>query len=317
MKTKKLYPIKFVSAQTGVKAHNIRSWEERYGAVKPERSHTNRRLYSEEDVKRLGLLKKAVDNGHNISTVARLSDSELLNVVGRDQNRATDADTRLDSDQYPPIAGPESEYRAIVEQALSHVVRLDSLALESVLNEAAVAMPRQAFLQEVVVPLFKEIGMMWQTGRMKIINEHMASVIVRSILWDMLRTVETSSAAPRIVIATPTGHWHEFGALACALVASESGWQPFYFGPNLPYEEIVYAVRKVDADALTISLCHRLNHHKLILELRKMRRMIKAHIPIFIGGAGADEKVKNDEEIEAIVINDLEKFRRKLDSTES
>ncbi|MDJ0876433.1 MAG: MerR family transcriptional regulator [Desulfobacterales bacterium] len=317
MKMKKLYPIKFVAAQSGVKAHNIRSWEERYGAVKPERSHTNRRLYSEGDIQRLALLKQAVDSGHNISAVARLSTDELMNVVRRDQTRTPGAGDGPNDDQSLPAAVPEGNYHAIVEKALSHVVHLDSLALEKVLNEAAVDMPRQAFLQEVIMPLFREIGLLWRSGRMKIINEHMASVIVRSILWDMLRTVELSAAAPRIVIATPSGHWHEFGALACALVATESGWQPFYFGPNLPSEEIVYAVQKIDAGALTLSLCHRLNQHKLLIELRKIRRMVKGQVPIFIGGSGADKIMQTDENIKAVVIDDLDLFRRQLDSLES
>ena len=313
MKTKKLYPIKYVAAQTGVKAYNIRSWEERYNAVEPERSATNRRFYSEDDIKRLVLLKRAVDQGHSISSVARLSDEELLKVVGRDQARSPEAVDSPDPFRSAPTDDPAHNYREIVKQALSHVVRLDSLALESVLNAAAVTTPRQAFLQEIIVPLFREIGVLWRSGRMKIINEHMASVIVRSILWDMLRTVELSAAAPRIVVATPTGHWHEFGALACALVATESGWQPFYFGPNLPSEEIVYAIQKVGANALTLSLCHRLNQHKLMLELRKIRRMINANIPIFIGGSGADKTMRSDESISAIVIKDLEKFRKELD----
>ena len=316
MKKTNLHPIKYVAAQTGLKPHNIRSWEERYGAVKPERTATNRRLYSDDDIRRLRLLKTGVEIGHTISSLAQLDNSQLQSVIRAKQDgddgvgRLADGPTRLSS-------MPEARYRAVIKDALSHVVALDALALESVLSDAAVTMPRHAFLQNVVVPLFREIGSLWRTGRMKIINEHMASVIVRAILWDMLRTVDLSAAAPRIVLATPTGHWHEFGALACALVASESGWQPFYFGPNLPSEEIVYAVRKVDAKALAISLCHRLNHHKLIVELKKIRRLTQEHLPIFVGGGGADDSICEKVGSNAIVINDLDEFRKKMDNLNS
>jgi hypothetical protein len=78
-------------------------------------------------------------------------------------------------------------------------------------------MSRQAFLQSVILPLFDKIGELWRVGKMKIINEHMASLIVRSILWDMLRSVEIAKEAPRIVVATPVGHWHEFGALGLGI----------------------------------------------------------------------------------------------------
>jgi DNA-binding transcriptional MerR regulator len=313
MKVKNLYPIKYVAGRTGIKPHNIRSWEERYGAVIPQRTRTNRRLYSEEDIKRLCLLQKAVESGHTISAVANLSTAELTDVVRREQRNINGA-ANLDATEPPaPPDRDADHFKETVSQALAHVLRLNPLALETVLSEAAVAMPRQAFLQQVIVPLFEEIGGLWRTGRMKIINEHMASVIVRSILWDMLRTVELSASAPRMVIATPTGHWHEFGALACALIASESGWRSFYFGPNLPSDEIVYAVKKIDAQALTLSLCHRINQHKLILELKKICRLVSG-LPFFVGGQGSEVCLQADNEIKATVVTDLEEFRQQLEN---
>ena len=309
MTTKKSYPIKYVAAQTGIKAHNIRSWEERYGAVKPERSATNRRMYSDDDVQRLRLLKAAVDDGHNISTVANLDANELLSFVGRN----APVPSTITSKVATPPPSTRAQSRTSVELALSYVVQLDATGLESVLSETAVTLPRQAFVQDVIVPLFREIGAMWHAGRLKIINEHMATVMVRSILWDMLRNVELSGSAPRILIATPAGHWHECGALATALVAAESGWQPFYFGPNLPSEEIVYAVKKIQAAALALSLSHRLNHHKLILELKKIRRMVDDSLAIFIGGAGIDAQSLDDEALKGAIVNDLTEFRERID----
>ena len=89
------------------------------------------------------------------------------------------------------------------------------------------------------------------------------------MLWDMLRSIEISETAPRIVVATPVGHWHELGALIAALAASESGWRALYFGPNLPSEEIVYAVKKLGAQALTLCLSHSLNDQKIPIELSR------------------------------------------------
>jgi methanogenic corrinoid protein MtbC1 len=142
----------------------------------------------------------------------------------------------------------------------------------------------------------------------------MASVIVRSLLWDMLRSVIVSENAPKMVVATPVGHWHEFGALASSLAASESGWRVLYFGPNLPSEEMAYAVKKFGAKAITLSLCHRLNDHQLAAELRKLRRLLGSRLPIFIGGAGALAAQKTIEAIGAVVVNDLRLFRDKLES---
>lgn len=56
--------IKVVAQRTGLSAHLIRIWEKRYGAVEPERTETNRRLYSDEQIERLSLLRDITQNGH-------------------------------------------------------------------------------------------------------------------------------------------------------------------------------------------------------------------------------------------------------------
>jgi methanogenic corrinoid protein MtbC1 len=256
----------------------------------------------------------AVELGHNISAVAPLGDEELTKLIGRSSGKQNTAGVFQTVEAVRSSEDWKSDAQVLVSSALNHVKMLDAASLEKVLSNAAVAMPRQAFLQAVIMPLFQEIGELWSAGKLKIINEHMASVVVRSILWDMLRTVETSVNAPRIVIATPVGHWHEFGALASALAASESGWKVFYFGPNLPSEEIAYAVKKVNAQVLTLSLCHRLNDHKLAVEFKKLRRLVGPQITIYMGGAGALAAKKFIKNINATVIDDLKMFREKMGS---
>src|SRR5210317_251269 len=76
-----IYTIRYVSQRTGLTSHVMRVWEKRYEAVVPHRSPKNRRLYSEEDVQRLQLLKSATDAGHSISQVAQLDSKELLDLT--------------------------------------------------------------------------------------------------------------------------------------------------------------------------------------------------------------------------------------------
>jgi methanogenic corrinoid protein MtbC1 len=313
MKTKNIHPIKHVALQTGLKPYLIRTWEERYGAVRPERSPSNRRLYSDADIQRLKLLKTAVACGHSISSAVLLSDNDLVMLVQRSTktNKIFDYRVRVQSNAETKVNSKEAG--RCVQSALSCIRQLDSLSLEKVLSDAAVEMPRQSFLQLVILPLFNKVGELWREGKIKIVNEHMASTVVRSMLWDMLRALEVPVTAPKMVIATPVGHYHEFGALASALAASESGWQVFYFGPNLPAEEIAYAVKKMNARVLTLSLCHRLVDNKLTLELKKIRRLVGMHTPLFIGGPGVTAAGKTIEEIRAMVVNDLGEFRQKLD----
>ncbi|NIO39022.1 MAG: MerR family transcriptional regulator [Burkholderiales bacterium] len=71
------YSIGVVSRLTGIHPETLRMWERRYGVVKPGRSEGKSRRYSDDDVRRLSLVKTLVDAGHQISTIATLSMAQL------------------------------------------------------------------------------------------------------------------------------------------------------------------------------------------------------------------------------------------------
>ncbi len=72
-----LYRIGAVSRLTGIPTDTLRIWERRYELVKPQRTEKGGRLYSQDDVTRLTMIKTLVDRGHAIGTVARLEMQEL------------------------------------------------------------------------------------------------------------------------------------------------------------------------------------------------------------------------------------------------
>ena len=78
------YRIGAVSRMTGLPDHLIRVWEKRYGTVTPTRQAGNQRLYSQEDVLKLILLKKLIRVGHAISSIAGYNLDELKNCAKMD-----------------------------------------------------------------------------------------------------------------------------------------------------------------------------------------------------------------------------------------
>jgi DNA-binding transcriptional MerR regulator len=255
MNDKNFYSIKYVSQRTGLTPHVIRAWEKRYQAVVPQRSPKNRRLYSEDDVQRLQLLRKVTDTGQNISQVAQLESAELLDLAQRGVSGAT---RMLGSNGGPLQPAAANDF---YQMCLSAVLTLDPNALEHSYDQAAIDLTRHALLENVIVPLFKEIGSLWRSGSLKIVNEHMATSVTRTFLLSMLRATDISDTAPGIVIATTVGQWHDVGALIVALTAAENGWHPLYYGPNLPAEEIAAGVKLSGARAVAISITHLINQH--------------------------------------------------------
>ena len=307
MKKDENFTIRYVSKQTGLKPHILRTWEKRYAAVVPRRTETNRRVYNSVDIYRLQLLKKAVESGHAISHIASLRTEELMDF----NLQTTEPASTVENDASRSDAQDCSD---IVAEALGHVIRLDPIALEKVLERAAVNLSRPRLLNCVIQPLFKDIGEQWAAGRLKIINEHMASIVIRSFLLDMLRAVVVAETSPKIVVAAPVGQWHETGALVVALTAAESGWRPLYFGPNLPAEEIAAAVKITVSKAIALSISHRIEIATIVRELRKLRSYCAHRVQIYVGGYGIAEIMPRVDLIGVRCIENVEKFRAELEA---
>jgi len=306
MASKHLYPIRYASRRTNLTPHVIRAWEKRYKAVVPQRSPKNRRLYSEDDVQRLHLLKIITDAGHNISQVARLKSDELEdlarqeNILGprfRDKQPKTAQPVAVD-DYYP--------------QCLTAVRNLDADGLERTYDQAAVDLTRTALVRDLILPLFEEIGNLWRKGSLKIVNEHMATTITRNLLVNMLRAAGTADSVPRILIATSVGQWHDIGALIVALTAADSGWQPVYYGPNLPAEEIAAGARQSGARAVALSITHLLDQPSLVDELRKLRRYLGKELALFVGGRAVGDDLHILDEVDARYITAMDQFSEEL-----
>ncbi|MGD8975328.1 MAG: MerR family transcriptional regulator [Desulfobacterales bacterium] len=313
-----IYTIRYVSQRTGLSSHVIRAWEKRYEAVVPHRSPKNRRLYSEEDVQRLQLLKSATDAGHSISQVAQLDSKELLNLTQR--GTGTNIASRELKDNVPSLRPSTKKTQPIQQSAkndlckkcLAAVLNLDPDGLERSYDQAAIDLTRPVLLKEIIVPLFREIGELWQKGSLKIVNEHMATSVTRTFLLNMLRATETTDPAPAIVIATTVGQWHDVGALTVALTAAENGWHPVYYGPNLPAEEIATVAKQCGARAVAVSVTHLLNQHPLVEELRKLRRYLDRDVALFVGGRAVANCIQILEEINAKYISDVDQFCEEL-----
>jgi len=81
------YRIGSVSDLTGIPPHTLRAWERRYEAAIPVRTDAGFRLYSEDDVGRLSLIKRLSDLGHAIGSIANLGLKELQERLARAEER--------------------------------------------------------------------------------------------------------------------------------------------------------------------------------------------------------------------------------------
>ena len=301
---RKIHPIGYVARQTGLSAHLIRAWEKRYAAVQPDRTTTGRRLYSESDIEHLQLLRQASNRGHRIAQLCGLDAATLLEIAGK-RSLAASPTARRQAEISTP--------KEFLDACLSAVFDLDEQALESALNRAAVTLTRPVLFEEVVLPLAVKIGENWADGKLKIINEHMASSVLVSFLREMLSAFRPLTSMPRMVVATPVNHWHELGALITANVAADTGWAVFYFGPNLPAEEIAAAAVYKAAAAVALSVVYHDADQQTLREIKRLRHYLTEDVAIIIGGHGVRSYQTELKQLNVLHPLNFSEFRDTLD----
>ena len=269
------HAIKVVARRTGLSAHVIRIWEKRYGAVQPERTDTNRRLYSEEQIERLSLLRDITQAGHSIGHVAKLPLAKLKALAAE----ATGAPNQSTHSRTRTTATP-----TFLEECVEAVKTLNSLALEDSLKRAAIALGSQGLLQRVVAPLAQTIGELWRDGTITAAHEHFASAVIRIFLGHAAKPFAGAEAAPVMVVATPSGQLHELGALLVGAAAANLGWHVTYLGASLPAAEIVGAARQNRARVVALSLVYPEDDSRLEGELTRLRELLPAEVVVLVGG---------------------------------
>jgi methanogenic corrinoid protein MtbC1 len=249
--------------------------------VTPTRSDGGQRLYSQQDVERLTRLRRLTDRGHAIGHIASLDLSELARL---DEESA--ADTVADSAAAGRGAtSAEESVRDIAAAGLRAIRRLDSEALQAILERAAVTAGVPAFLDGVVVPMLEGIGRGWQERSVSIAQEHLASAVIRRVLGWLLGVYQVRDEAPRLIVATPPGQVHELGALMVAVSAAAEGWAVTYLGTDLPVADLVGAARETDARAVAISVVYVPDDRDVATAVREARAGLPARVPLLLGGS--------------------------------
>jgi MerR family transcriptional regulator, light-induced transcriptional regulator len=297
------HPIQVVARRTGLSADVIRAWERRYRAVSPERTQIGRRLYSDHDIDRLTLLRRAIHAGRRIGDVARLSHTELAGLV------ASDTAAAAQSPSAPGRAPASAASAQHVETCIRAVLEMRPDALESALASAAVTFSQPIVLEEIIAPLLRYVGEQCRAGSLRSSQEHAASAVTRAFLSQILAGAQAPIGAPVILLGSLTGQNHELGALMAAVAAASEGWKVIYLGPNLPADEIAYAAKQTGARVVGLSIVYPADDVHLPNELRRLRAQMPERTVLIVGGSGSSGYDRTLAEVRAIRPQNLDEFR--------
>lgn len=315
-----VFTIKAAANRSGLTPFVIRAWERRYDVVKPIRTASNQRRYTAAHVARLTKLRQIVDAGYRIGDIVTLSEDELDDLLQHIQPtksaRATvfptPAKTAFSND-YEGSMIPAESY---IQRALRCIDEMDATCLEAYLSRASISMSQVTFLEQVILPLAKEIGNRWHSGIIRISQEHMATWVIRTVLSGLLRSHRPTGNSPQMVVTTPAGQRHEIGALAVALSSAHCGWNVTYLGPDLPAEEIAATALRLQAEAVALSIVYPADDPLLPGELQRLRNLLPSSVSILIGGAAAISYQSKLKSINILRLETLADFRETLMTTQ-
>ncbi|HEX2077641.1 MAG TPA: B12-binding domain-containing protein [Longimicrobium sp.] len=151
---------------------------------------------------------------------------------------------------------------------------------------------------EVLQPVMREIGRLWQENRITVADEHLATAITQAAmarLYDRLFRGE-GAAGPLLIAACADQERHELGLrMICDLLEME-GWDTVFLGASVPVDDLVAMVvaRRPAAVALSAAITPHLA--RVREAVGAIRRAVPGDGPvIMVGGrAFADDPALGD-----------------------
>ncbi|PYT04610.1 MAG: hypothetical protein DMF60_14765 [Acidobacteria bacterium] len=283
-----------VTKLTGLSIDVVRVWERRYGAVRPVRSAGGTRLYSDADVLRLNRLHRAVERGYGIGQAARLSESELDELIAGAQ----------------PSPDRTDPYQCARQRFIAAIQTMDVVAADQELARAATLFAPGELVKKIVSPIFDEVRERKTLKEFGVAHERVATGLLRRMLGSLIRVYAPSGNLDTLVLATPAGDPHEFDLLLAALLAAVHGWRVVYLGADVAAAEIALAVRLTNARVLTLNVAT--EHYRINEELESISRIVSGSTQVWIIGAAASRQRAHIGRATWSLVRDLEELDDKL-----
>lgn len=251
---------------SGVKAHTIRMWEQRYGILRPVRTSTNIRTYCESDLRRLLNVATLCNRGYRISRVAQLSEQELCQAV-----------MQCNEDSH--------DYAQQVNALLAAAVAMDELQLSQQVGGIIEQMGFEEAMLHVLYPFLRRVGIMWQVGTINPAQEHLVTNLIRQKMVAAIDTLPyvPPTAARRWVLFLPQGELHELALLFMSYALRARHHHVLYLGQNLPVKELPKVCATYQPYALCTVLTSVPERDQVQTFLHDLA-MISPHTPLFLYG---------------------------------
>lgn len=224
------YSIKDLEVLSGVKAHTIRIWEKRYNLLVPDRTDTNIRYYSDNDLRRMLNISLLVRTGYKISKVATWNDEKINEKVFEIAKRKT----------------TESEY---IDRLILHMVNFDNRRFYHLTSDVINQLGFEDAVTKVFFEFFVRVGTYWQVGSIFPAQEHYVTNIFRQkLIAEIDKLGIESSRDSTILFFLPENELHEMSLLFYSFLAQKMGYHVIYLGQFVPWSDLEKIQEQVKID---------------------------------------------------------------------
>lgn len=230
------FTIKDLENLSGIKAHTIRIWEQRYNFLRPQRTTTNIRYYSNDELKmvlNIALLNKY---GFKISHIDRMQPQEIREKI-------------------LSLGDAKAIQERIVNDLVQEMIDLDMEKFEKIISNYIVAKGIERTVIQIIFPFLEKIGILWQTGHINPAQEHLVTNIIRQKLIVAIETtVSHIKLEKTFLLFLPEGEHHELGLLFMYYLLKSRGAKTIYLGANVPLKDVGHVVTLKKPDIAFVHL---------------------------------------------------------------
>jgi DNA-binding transcriptional MerR regulator len=251
------YSIKDLEQLSGIRAHTIRAWEQRYGLLQPHRTDTNIRYYVEEHLKKILNIAVLVKSGMRISKVSEMSTEEIRAAV-------------IDAGRY------QGNYESQINAFKIAMLEFDEYLFDSVFNKCLIQFGTEETLSKILGKFIQEIGLLWQAGAINVSHEHFISSLVKLKLYSIIdQTIIPQGNAERgtYVLYLPSEELHELGLLYLYYYLKKSGYKVIYLGQSVPMEYLKDVSKKTKVEQFVSVFTTKPHNEEMDVYFQKLGEM--------------------------------------------
>jgi len=214
------YSIKDLEQLSGIKAHTLRIWEQRYNLLQPKRTDTNIRFYDDDDLKLILNVALLNDNGIKISKIASMSSHEVREEVMKLTERSLTHDDQI--------------------HALTIcMIEMDEERFDKILSTNILKLGFEQTMLNIIYPFMSKIGVLWQTGAITPAQEHFISNLVRQKLIVAIDGQLSQRGGKKFLLFLPEGELHEISLLFASYLIKSKGHKVVYLGQSTPNDDLL------------------------------------------------------------------------------